>query len=1084
MKKRIISFFTALSMTLMLFAGMPTGVSAEDFHQHKMCADSGHANCSHLPQKYDPFPTGDDSLNTITSDKNYYLAGDVDLSDTQIYINNATVNLCLNGCTLKIKGITVSDNGVLNVCDCKTGGCFTRDPKYTYGVLETRTGGKLNIYNGKISVERGIAIHCGSTDEDGSSVTKIYGGEISGGEIMVENGDTLSIYGGTIKNEAEDCNGISVLQDALVNINGGTIIGGKYGIAANYSGSTVNISGGSVEGIDNAALYIQNGVVCNITGGTVTSTNHSAVYTLDGGTANINGGNLTSTSYPTVWIANEGIANISGGSISNSGYKSYIWNSGTMAISGGVFSANMSKGYIRNYGNFSLQGSPTLTNTYIWLSSDDNITIFGALKNNDKYTVYVDSSLPRTFTSGWDTHMTDKNVSEYFNSPYDGAKIVYRDNEAVMAYYYRITYDANGGSCMVASAEANASDKLADLAVPTRDGYIFAGWFTEKTGGEQVTTDTVFTDDTTIYAHWTCNDHIWGDTYEKDENQHWKICTRCNSESEKTNHTWNGGEETTPPTETAEGVMTYKCTVCNAEKREKIDKLPHTHTYSDDWTSDEDGHWHAATCGHDVKSGEAEHDFGAPTVTPSTCTQHGSEEYICRTCGYKKTVTLDLAEHSFDGEWQKDENNHWKVCTVCRTEKSEVTPHSWNDGEISEQPTENEEGVMLYTCTVCQAAKTEPIAPLDHTHDWSGEWSKDDTYHWHDCLKNCGEKKDNAVHEWDGGTVTKQPTAEDEGEKTFECTVCGQTRTETIPAAGEPSGSGNISHEVQPGNNAPDTELKTPLEELIEAVLTPEEQEEVENGVDIKIILTVEDGTELVSDEDKEKIEETINGLTDYKLGQYLDVNLLKIIGEEQTKISETKAPIKITFGIPENLLGSGRKYSVIRVHDGEAAVLSDLDEDDDTVTIETDRFSTYALAFREKEADNTEPPVSEPSYGGDSGFHVPDENRPTDSGTPSETEPAVSDTSSFTGEGEQTDAAPVTVPSESQPADGENTSPEIAEPLPDNDNGLAGGYPSNDTSASDSGKENNPTTGTAISLVPFTAVLAVLTAAAKRKNK
>lgn len=299
---------------------------------------------------------------------------------------------------------------------------------------------------------------------------------------------------------------------------------------------------------------------------------------------------------------------------------------------------------------------------------------------------------------------------------------------------------------------------------------------------------------------------------------------------------------------------------------------------------------------------------------------------------------------------------------------------------------------------------------------------------------------------------------------------------------------------------------------MIEAVLTPEEQEEVENGVDIKIILTVEDGTELVSDEDKEKIEETINGLPDYKLGQYLDVNLLKIIGEEQTKISETKAPIKITFGIPENLLGSGRKYSVIRVHEGEAAVLSDLDEDDNTVTIETDKFSTYALAFREKETDNTEPPVSEPSYGGDSGFHVPDENRPTDSGTPSETEPAVSDTSSFTGEGEQTDAAPVTVPSEdehtntapvtvpsedehtdaspvtvpseSQPADGENTSPEIAEPLPDKDNGLAGGYPSDDTSAADSGKENNPTTGTAISLVPFAAVLAVLTAAAKRKEK
>lgn len=63
MRKRIISFFTALSMTFMLFTSMPTGVSAEDFHQHNLCADSGHANCSHLSHKYDPFPVGDGSLN-------------------------------------------------------------------------------------------------------------------------------------------------------------------------------------------------------------------------------------------------------------------------------------------------------------------------------------------------------------------------------------------------------------------------------------------------------------------------------------------------------------------------------------------------------------------------------------------------------------------------------------------------------------------------------------------------------------------------------------------------------------------------------------------------------------------------------------------------------------------------------------------------------------------------------------------------------------------------------------------------------------------------------------------------------------
>ncbi|MCH5161201.1 MAG: InlB B-repeat-containing protein, partial [Clostridiales bacterium] len=45
--------------------------------------------------------------------------------------------------------------------------------------------------------------------------------------------------------------------------------------------------------------------------------------------------------------------------------------------------------------------------------------------------------------------------------------------------------------------------KLASLPTPTRDYYHFDGWFTALEGGERVTTDTVFSDNDTIYAHWT-----------------------------------------------------------------------------------------------------------------------------------------------------------------------------------------------------------------------------------------------------------------------------------------------------------------------------------------------------------------------------------------------------------------------------------------------------------------------------------------------------------------------------------------------------------------------------------------------------
>ena len=66
---------------------------------------------------------------------------------------------------------------------------------------------------------------------------------------------------------------------------------------------------------------------------------------------------------------------------------------------------------------------------------------------------------------------------------------------------YTVTFDANGGSVSTAST-TTTDGKLASLPTPTYDGYTFLGWYTEETGGDEVTTDTVFTNDTTIYAHW------------------------------------------------------------------------------------------------------------------------------------------------------------------------------------------------------------------------------------------------------------------------------------------------------------------------------------------------------------------------------------------------------------------------------------------------------------------------------------------------------------------------------------------------------------------------------------------------------
>ena len=66
-----------------------------------------------------------------------------------------------------------------------------------------------------------------------------------------------------------------------------------------------------------------------------------------------------------------------------------------------------------------------------------------------------------------------------------------------------VTFNANGGTVDPTSETITKGSTLT-LPTPTRSGYRFDGWFTEKTGGTQVkANETTFDKDTTIYAHWT-----------------------------------------------------------------------------------------------------------------------------------------------------------------------------------------------------------------------------------------------------------------------------------------------------------------------------------------------------------------------------------------------------------------------------------------------------------------------------------------------------------------------------------------------------------------------------------------------------
>jgi len=73
----------------------------------------------------------------------------------------------------------------------------------------------------------------------------------------------------------------------------------------------------------------------------------------------------------------------------------------------------------------------------------------------------------------------------------------------------------------------------------------------------------------------------------------------------------------------------------------------HQHTYSEEWTSNATHHWQDATCNHDEKRYEGEHQFGAGEPNAA-----GTElVFTCRVCKYEKTEPIPVHQHVYEGEW-------------------------------------------------------------------------------------------------------------------------------------------------------------------------------------------------------------------------------------------------------------------------------------------------------------------------------------------------------------------------------------------------------------------------------------------------
>ena len=127
--------------------------------------------------------------------------------------------------------------------------------------------------------------------------------------------------------------------------------------------------------------------------------------------------------------------------------------------------------------------------------------------------------------------------------------------------------------------------------------------------------------------------------------------------------------------------------------------------------------------------------------------------------------------------------------------------------------------------------------------------------------------------------------------------------------------------------------------------ITANELSEVAEGKKIEIVLEVKEA------QANELIETSTKG---YKVGKYLDITLYKSVNGTNESIHELSKVMKVTIKVPEELINKDsktkREYYIVRSHNGKVDILETIyDEKTNSLTFETDKFSDYAIIYKDK---------------------------------------------------------------------------------------------------------------------------------------
>ena len=225
-------------------------------------------------------------------------------------------------------------------------------------------------------------------------------------------------------------------------------------------------------------------------------------------------------------------------------------------------------------------------------------------------------------------------------------------------------------------------------------------------------------------------------------------CSRCEEKTEiteipKSDHAWDDGKVTKAATCISKGEKIYSCKAngCNATKVEEIAINPDNHVGETELRDAVEptctgkgysGDTYCKSCNKKLQSGTdiaaLGHDMAreVSAKVEATCITDGKEAVKgCTRCdhteGGDKIAALG---HDFTKDFTVDTEatcatagSKSRHCSRCE-EKTEITEipkkeHTWDDGKVTKEATETEEGVKTYSCKKCDATKTETVPKKD-----------------------------------------------------------------------------------------------------------------------------------------------------------------------------------------------------------------------------------------------------------------------------------------------------------------------------------------------------------------------------------